>query len=530
MKFEFQESPSIPQLSWVAVVTPGDSSALVVHGTTVETRENFFCDGIWADDFSSNRIDEVFLAGSGGIVNQGKIKFVTADHTLEKLCAIRTGRELIFSNSLVAALETAREELDIRNLHYQNFFQSFMMGLSATAKQISTAGGNELMQFHHAVIDVGPDGTLHMEGKQQPETFSNFDAYFSCLKNTLRKLLENANDARRKKTYSPVVALSGGYDSTAVATLASSLGCKEALVLQQTRQDGSVAVNVAEICKTLGLSIHYGERTGHLNRLDRVEAEFAACGYAAQDVPLVNWEPSLGNRVLLTGIHGDAVWNTHHKKPNTDIVRGDAAGASLIEFRSRVGFMHLPVPFIACKSAAAIKKISISDEMRPWSVGGHYDRPIPRRIVESAGVPRQSFAIQKSGYIARFKHPVNSEPGKQRSSLVIELSAATRQSMKEMLSNYPYRKSVFYEAIGSPLRFVNKKIRLRGNIVAAIIGSLIVYPLTWLFFRRPPSHVLNSPYGWYPLLPIWGVRTISNRYSILRTTLRGSGENGLNSH
>jgi hypothetical protein len=33
--------------------------------------------------------------------------------------------------------------------------------------------------------------------------------------------------------------------------------------------------------------------------------------------------------------------------------------------------------------------------MRPWSVGGDYDRPIPRRIAEEAGVPRQWFGRVK---------------------------------------------------------------------------------------------------------------------------------------
>ena len=33
--------------------------------------------------------------------------------------------------------------------------------------------------------------------------------------------------------------------------------------------------------------------------------------------------------------------------------------------------------------------------MRPWCVGGAYDRPIPRRIVESAGVERAAFGQTK---------------------------------------------------------------------------------------------------------------------------------------
>jgi hypothetical protein len=33
--------------------------------------------------------------------------------------------------------------------------------------------------------------------------------------------------------------------------------------------------------------------------------------------------------------------------------------------------------------------------MDPWRVGAQYDRPIPRRIVESCGVPRHMFGQEK---------------------------------------------------------------------------------------------------------------------------------------
>jgi hypothetical protein len=46
--------------------------------------------------------------------------------------------------------------------------------------------------------------------------------------------------------------------------------------------------------------------------------------------------------------------------------------------------------------------------MEPWRVNKRYDRPISRRIVESAGVPREAFGFLKSGIFTvaiRPKHP-----------------------------------------------------------------------------------------------------------------------------
>jgi len=36
-----------------------------------------------------------------------------------------------------------------------------------------------------------------------------------------------------------------------------------------------------------------------------------------------------------------------------------------------------------------------SEEMQPWSIGGDYDKPFPRRIAEEMGVPRELFGQRK---------------------------------------------------------------------------------------------------------------------------------------
>lgn len=47
--------------------------------------------------------------------------------------------------------------------------------------------------------------------------------------------------------------------------------------------------------------------------------------------------------------------------------------------------------------------------MRPWSVGGSYDRPIARRVGEEAGIPRHLFGTLKknTSLEARFHWPVS---------------------------------------------------------------------------------------------------------------------------
>ncbi len=104
----------------------------------------------------------------------------------------------------------------------------------------------------------------------------------------------------------------------------------------------------------------------------------------------------LQGRVLLTGHHGDTVWGTGDYDPTPDIVRhGAPSGLALAEWRLCVGFLHCTMPFLSVRNIEQIHRVSIGDEMKPWSVGGDYDRPICRRIVEEAGVECELFGQQK---------------------------------------------------------------------------------------------------------------------------------------
>ena len=65
------------------------------------------------------------------------------------------------------------------------------------------------------------------------------------------------------------------------------------------------------------------------------------------------------------------------------------------EFRLRTGMLVFDVPAIAGIHCHDVHRISRSPEMEPWSIGGDYDRPIPRRIAEEAGIPREGFGQEK---------------------------------------------------------------------------------------------------------------------------------------
>jgi hypothetical protein len=65
--------------------------------------------------------------------------------------------------------------------------------------------------------------------------------------------------------------------------------------------------------------------------------------------------------------------------------------------------------------AARLIALARAPELAPWSLGGDYDRPIPRRIAETAGVPRDIFGILKlAGAADEVREPAELSPTSQR--------------------------------------------------------------------------------------------------------------------
>lgn len=95
------------------------------------------------------------------------------------------------------------------------------------------------------------------------------------------------------------------------------------------------------------------------------------------------------------GVHGDKVWGESLYDDSANIVRGDPTGLALTEFCLWAGFIHCPVPFMAARYVGAINALSNAEEQQFWDVPSDYSWPLCRRIVETAGIPREMFGIEK---------------------------------------------------------------------------------------------------------------------------------------
>jgi hypothetical protein len=144
----------------------------------------------------------------------------------------------------------------------------------------------------------------------------------------------------------------------------------------------------------LGYQVKEFDREAYRDTNSFPEAEFLATGMSGEDVNVLALEADLHRGVFFTGFHGGRVWKMHGR-PDELLTSNDMSGASMNEFRLRLDFVHVPAPFIGARRQPKILEISNSDTMKRWSTGTDYDRPVPRRIAEDAGVPRAAFGQKK---------------------------------------------------------------------------------------------------------------------------------------
>ncbi|MGQ0797454.1 MAG: hypothetical protein ACT4OI_06305, partial [Methanobacteriota archaeon] len=385
----------MPKLAWCAELRRSSDRIEVFHGPSVETAGTFFCDGAWSGAFGDGAFESAILAGTAGKATADGLLLATPNNILERIFLVKVADAVLASNSLAFLLARTHDDLDKRSLFHGSKFNSIVEGLDKCVRSIPTRNSRRVRIFYHANILVTPDLDVMEKPKRPVEEFRDFAHYQSFLQQTVRAIVANAADPHRRVRYRPIASISNGYDSPASAVLAGGAGCTEALTFREARPRRPPRPDRndsgAEIASILGLKAASFDRLDYLKEPGFTEAENGGSPLA-----FAAWAGKLEERLLFTGFHGGRVWDRHAIVVGPDIARGDASGSTFTEFRLRVGFIHLAVPFIGCTNHSSIHRISNSPEMAPWRLMSGYDKPIPRRLVEEAGVPRNLFAKAKN--------------------------------------------------------------------------------------------------------------------------------------
>ena len=391
MRIEYTLIPEWPPLAWLAHCRSGDPSIVVLHGPRVEVYPDWFAEAVWADGYAAAAFDRTDLIfGSGGRVRDGTLTFVSSGTTVDRLHVLTRGADTSVSNSLPCLLAAVAGVPDPTFPGYYAFFKSIIRGLTKHQREVSTSAGPVRLVYF---ANLEWDGAVLRE-VQKPvpaRDFSSFAKYRHFLQSTLRQLHENLSAPERRFSYRWLATVSSGYDSLATAVLAKSVGLVDAVTFSEARGGGSDSGAVA--AGFAGIAVSAVARDAWRS-MPRSEVPFLAADAKGEDVFLLGAEAHLSGRALLTGHYGIA-WDKHVKGLTGDFERKDQAGLSLTEFRLWAGFLHCPIAYFGARQVRDLIALSQSPEMRAWDVGGSYTRPIPRRIIEDAGIPRGTFATRK---------------------------------------------------------------------------------------------------------------------------------------
>lgn len=400
--------PEWPKLAWVAICANGSEEVKVLHGPMVEVTAYWIAEAVWAGSFDSGDFDQTDLVfGSGVRCREGKVVFVSSGTPMDRLWHCEHDGILHVSNSLGALSACAGLSLIEDHRYVADRLSDFRTtwGLETCTRSFPARPVNaKLTWFNNLVYD---GRTLREVTKRDTApTFADYEEYLIFLTESARSIGQNLSSTARQSEVTPVATVSSGYDSAAAAVIAKSAGCEQAVTIRQSTSFWRGSDSGRRIAERLGMECTSCNRTAR--HYPHEAAFWAASGWCN----LLNWTlfpyPS-SVCLLFQGNYGDAVWDrTPLSDPFTFEIWDDLG---MNEFRLIVGMLQCPVPFWGMRHAHEINQITFSDEMRPWTVHGNYDRPIPRRIVEEAGVPRGSFAIRKkdSSHEAAFRWPYSQD-------------------------------------------------------------------------------------------------------------------------
>lgn len=410
---------AFPRLAWLAEVTQPLAEVRIRVGSSVEVRDNFVVEGAWDGPFDAGAFDRTdAFFGSGAVAHSEGVTFVPSAATTDSLF-YHVGRDaaVAVSNSLPLLLASLDDSLDPRYRAYDRFNDSVIDGIDHYERDLVTRrGGVRRLLFRNLVVRAG--GAEEVD-KPLPAAFANYDAYVSYLERTYASIAANARDPHRTRPLKILSTQSRGYDTTAVNAIAARYGIDRAFTVTKAKGGPFANMDAAKqqdddgsaICGVLGVPCTPIDRRRFERSFDR-EVLYHACQHANQDANLLDVNDQVdGVAILLTGVLGEIWYGREYYQGREatlvtpELRRGDLGNHGLSEVRLEVGLIQVPLPYLGARRRADVYRITTSAEMEPWRLHTAYDRPIPRRIAEERGVPREWFGQVKMASVVEFALP-----------------------------------------------------------------------------------------------------------------------------
>jgi hypothetical protein len=410
-RINYRNLRKLPKLAWLAEVDQAHKTVDLWHGSSVECQADWCVEGVWEDDFERGNFHLVEnFFGSGVRVEGESLLFSTSVAPVDRVVHVTWKDRCYVSNSLVQLLARTGARLSFQHDYGAETFAS-RSGIHRypAAIRVEHTDFREVYQEYHGNL-VYEGGSLRRSVRSQPRPFVSFSDYHDMLLRTLEKMRANYSSPRRSHAMADFATTSTGYDSAAVSALAKSIGVRQSFTTaEDARADERHRESGLPVVEALGL-----EPILLRSNSDEVgpgERYFLAASIDGSEIvyhDLIGYiESRCQSAVVFTGYYGDVVWSRAMPSFRDDIRRKDVSGLGITEVRLAAGFVHVPVPMMYARNIADIVAISNSAEMQPWSVPRDYDRPIPRRIAETAGALREAFGTTKRAQVFYYNRPKN---------------------------------------------------------------------------------------------------------------------------
>ena len=408
----------LPKLSWLLTITKDENTLLC--GSSVNVNDNMIYEG---SIYFSNKEKNYFSLsnlhfGSGVFEHQDKqITIFTPSHVFDYVWIIKNNvkNEIYVSNSIFFCLSKINADV---NLLINSPFQNLFKGIGKFDRLIKKTNeyeiyGCSLCQVYIKNLQIKFADMIYQNH------FNNFEEYHAYLKDVIQQCYDNFNSDKA------IVYLSKGYDSVCCATLVSEMpGIENKIALCKIFDKHGLDDSGVEIAQTLKMQtivIPETERDFELVAYQNTDVKYKAVLFSEKDNDRLLdfcsfWDyphdeslycenVDYNNSIVLIGVHGDVIWDFKGAIcDDFERLSHDLGGASLTEYRLKKGFCYLPLPAIASVLHSDLVKICNSEEMKPYIVGGNYDRPIPRRIAEDYGkIQRGTFATNKQAIATQIK-------------------------------------------------------------------------------------------------------------------------------
>lgn len=498
-EFRYHICGDLAKLGWGMVIHKNSPFIDVYAGSYVETTDRWFVSGVWDGEFSEADFENVeFFCATGVKLENGRIVVYSPTHERQRICYMEKEDRLVFSNSIPLLLSTAGERIDKNCDQYEKILCSILWGTKEYTKEIPLAENKIMNQIFCADVVVDSAYGISLIPKKIHRDFVNYTDYFDSLLTVCRKIKENGEDSSRKHPYRLAATASSGYDSSACATMLHHAGCDTLMTFKGGHYNEDSAVKIA---KQIGYQniIERGHQD-YKKKAGLIDAEFFVCGDIGVYLQFSAFEEDFADHMVSIGTSGSYIWdkegdvNPESKRSGYDFY---TANLSFSEHAMIKGYIILPIPLYASTAVQSIQKVTNLPEMEPWTLHTDYDRPICRRILETAGVDGALFGHVKYG--AGFALSKNFTLKQIRSKMSEEGYAAFTKWLAVKGNNRWPLKRIF-----KMLQYHFASI----PVYAAYIASKMHIKTSW----GKGSITYPNP-GLPAKLIVWGMETLTQKYT-----------------